>query len=108
MSFPIQSYKRIIGILQDTHSFPLYHVGRRCMVCVCVCVTLGRTCRIVRALHYRYQYTKIGSEEAKQGQWWRRELLGEYFPPVSEVQLRPILEGQGWRWYNSETHFSKT
>ena len=59
--------------------------------------------RIVRALHYRYRYTKIGSKAASRGQWWQRELIGEYFPPVSEAQLRPILEGQGWRWYESET-----
>ena len=55
--------------------------------------------RFIRAQHYHYQYTVLGSEAAKQGKWWQRELIGEYFPPVAASQLRPILEGQGWKWY---------
>ena len=59
--------------------------------------------RYVRALHYDYQYTAVGSEEASQGQWWTRELRDRlYMPIVSEEHLRPVVEGQGWKWYSPE------
>ncbi len=35
----------------------------------------------VRALLYRYHFTSAGERRAT-GEWWRRELLGEYLPPV--------------------------
>jgi hypothetical protein len=34
----------------------------------------------VRALFYDYTYT--GTEEKAKGQWWKRRLLGVYFPVV--------------------------
>jgi hypothetical protein len=37
--------------------------------------------RYVRALLYDYQFTE--RDAAVDGAWWRRELLGVYFPPVS-------------------------
>lgn len=55
--------------------------------------------RFVRALHYRYEYTKLGSKEAASGQWWTRRLIGEYLPIVSEANLRKVIENQGWKWY---------
>ena len=65
-----------------------------------VCVCSGR---YVRALHYRYKFTKLGSEEAGRGQWWSRELIGQpYMPIVSAAQLRPTIEAQGWHWYSPE------
>ena len=52
--------------------------------------------RFIRARHYLYQYTVPGSEEAMKGEWWRRELIGEYLPIVSLNSLYPILREQGW------------
>lgn len=59
--------------------------------------------RYVRALHYRYQFTELGSKEAAQGQWWSRKLIGQlYMPIVSAAQLRPTIEAQGWQWYTPD------
>ena len=58
--------------------------------------------RYVRALHYKYEYTKVGSEESGRGQWWQRTLIGQYLPIVSSRELRHTVEVQGWKWY-SET-----
>ena len=55
--------------------------------------------RYIRALHYRYEYTKIGSKEAGRGQWWKRKLIGQYLPPLSAKQVKPVLREQGWKWY---------
>ena len=44
--------------------------------------------RYVRALLYEYRFTSP-EERARTGQWWRRDLVSVYFPPVS-------LE-QGWK-----------
>jgi hypothetical protein len=38
--------------------------------------------RFVRARLYRYRFT-TPAEHRESGAWWRRELLGEYLPPVS-------------------------
>ncbi len=38
--------------------------------------------RYVRAMRYEYHFTSP-AERAKTGQWWKRELVGPYFPPVS-------------------------
>ena len=51
----------------------------------------------VRALLYEYRFTT--PEERKQtGAWWKRSLIGEYFPPVSmqTPAFRRILQSQGW------------
>ncbi|CAN8024072.1 unnamed protein product [Ixodes persulcatus] len=53
-------------------------------------------CRYIRAEHYRYQYARFGSPEARAGQWWIRERLGSYMPPVSKSDLLPILQKFGW------------
>lgn len=58
------------------------------------------TIRYVRAVHYRYQYTEMGSEAAERGEWWIRKLLHKpYLPIVGKQQLRPVIEAQGWHWY---------
>ncbi|MEP6715529.1 MAG: lipase maturation factor family protein [Terriglobia bacterium] len=36
----------------------------------------------IRAQLYRYSFTSFG-EERRTGNWWKRELLGTYLPPVS-------------------------
>jgi hypothetical protein len=38
--------------------------------------------RFVRALYYSYRFT-TPDERRRTGQWWSRELLGLYYPPVS-------------------------
>lgn len=38
--------------------------------------------RYVRALLYQYHFTDL-STRRRTGQWWRRELRGEYLPPLS-------------------------
>jgi predicted DCC family thiol-disulfide oxidoreductase YuxK len=38
--------------------------------------------KYLRAVLYDYQFT-TWSERRKQGEWWRRRLMGVYFPPVS-------------------------
>ncbi len=52
----------------------------------------------VRALHYRYRFT-TAQERRRTGQWWHRELLGTYFPPVSmqDPNFVAALRSQGWR-----------
>lgn len=55
--------------------------------------------KYIRALHYRYEYTKIGSKEAGRGHWWKRKLIGQYLPPLSAKQVKPVLREQGWKWY---------
>ena len=70
--------------------------------------THTRVCRFVRALHYRYAYTKLGSSEASQGHWWKRSLIGQYLPIVSSRELKPVIEAQGWKWYTKKKMKSKT
>jgi Lipase maturation factor len=42
----------------------------------------GEAPRYVRARLYRYRFT-TPAEHGEDGAWWRRELLGDYLPPVS-------------------------
>jgi hypothetical protein len=42
----------------------------------------GHPPRYIRAMVYRYRFTKF-YERRQTGNWWKRELLGEYFPPIS-------------------------
>ncbi|KAK7110005.1 lipase maturation factor 1-like [Littorina saxatilis] len=53
--------------------------------------------KFIRAEHYRYRFTKIGSKEAKEGAWWRRKYVGNYMPPVSLESVRPIVQQMGWK-----------
>ncbi|XP_065900039.1 lipase maturation factor 1-like [Dysidea avara] len=52
--------------------------------------------RFIRARHYLYHYASPGSSEAMKGQWWTRELIGDYLPIVTINSLQPILRDQGW------------
>ena len=56
--------------------------------------------RFVRALHYKYEYTKIGSDDASKGHWWRRKLIGEYLTIVDKKSLEKFMSQQGWKWYS--------
>ncbi len=51
----------------------------------------------VRALLYEYHFT-TPEERRETGKWWKRQLVGEYFPPVSldDPAFREILRAQGW------------
>jgi hypothetical protein len=53
--------------------------------------------RFVRAELYTYRFADANEHRAT-GQWWTRELAGEYFPAVSldNADLRRILQQQGW------------
>jgi hypothetical protein len=48
--------------------------------------------RYVRALHYRYKFTRAGSGR----DWWQRRLIGEYIPVVSLKDLRVVYKQFGW------------
>jgi lipase maturation factor 1 len=45
----------------------------------------GKPPQYIRAMVYDYRFTNF-DERRQTGNWWKRELKGEYFPPVS---LRP-------------------
>jgi hypothetical protein len=49
--------------------------------------------RFVRAQHYRYRFTTFGEEG-----WWKRELVGEYLPPLhaKDTRLLDALARYGW------------
>ena len=53
--------------------------------------------RYVRAMLYEYHFTSP-AERARTHQWWKREVVRVYFPPVSlnDARFRDILERQGW------------
>ncbi|XP_076461543.1 lipase maturation factor 1-like [Babylonia areolata] len=59
--------------------------------------------KFIRAEHYRYHFTKIGSPEAKGGAWWRRTHKGNYMPPISMETARPFLRQMGWKWPKVKT-----
>lgn len=49
--------------------------------------------KFIRVRHYLYKFTAPGEEG-----WWKRELLGDYLPPLSleEPAFRRLLLEQGW------------
>ena len=52
--------------------------------------------KFIRANHYSYQFTRLGSEEAAAGDWWKRTYLKEYFPPVRLEDLTAAYKQMGW------------
>jgi len=54
--------------------------------------------RYIRAVRYRYQFAPPGNSE---GNWWRREQLGLWLPPLStdNPQLLNFLKRAGWLEY---------
>ena len=53
--------------------------------------------KFVRARLYEYRFT-TPEERRRTGNWWVRELRGEYFPAVSldDPDFRRLLETEGW------------
>jgi len=53
--------------------------------------------RLVQARLYQYHFT-TPAERGTSGRWWKRELTGAYFPPVSlqTEGLRRVLSEMGW------------
>jgi hypothetical protein len=51
--------------------------------------------RYIRAVLYRYEFAKPGNPE---GNWWKREQLGIWLPPLSanDPRLIKLLEHIGW------------
>lgn len=51
----------------------------------------------IRALFYEYHFT-TPAEKKETNAWWKRELKGVYFPPVSlrTPEFRDALKAQGW------------
>jgi hypothetical protein len=49
----------------------------------------------IRAVLYRYQFAPPGNPE---GNWWKREELGPWLPPLSadDPRLVNLLEQAGW------------
>ena len=43
--------------------------------------------RFLRARYYRYRFT-TPEERSGSGAWWKRDLAGEFLPPVSLEMLR--------------------
>ncbi len=57
----------------------------------------GTPPRFVRAQFYHYRFS-TADERRKTGAWWQRELVGQWFPPISldTPGFRRILIDQGW------------
>lgn len=55
----------------------------------------SRPPKYIRAVLYRYRFAKPGNA---QGNWWIREQLGPWLPPLSadDERLLNFLKGQGW------------
>ncbi len=53
--------------------------------------------KFIRALFYEYHFT-TPQERRQSGAWWKRELKGEYLPPLSLTtpKFREFLEAYGW------------
>jgi hypothetical protein len=54
--------------------------------------------RSIRALYYRYRFT-TPEERQLSGEWWQRELVGEYLPAVTRdsPKFNMLLNSLGWR-----------
>ncbi|XP_052269686.1 lipase maturation factor 1-like isoform X2 [Dreissena polymorpha] len=46
----------------------------------------------VRVQLYSYKYTKVGSNDAIAGRWWKRRYIREYLQPVNLQSLKPYLD----------------
>lgn len=44
--------------------------------------------RFIRAVGYRYHFTDLATQR-KTGEWWRREYIGLYLPPLSLHETKP-------------------
>jgi len=53
--------------------------------------------KFVRAMHYKYTFTSLGSKKARQNNWWKRKLIGEYVPQVNLEMLSGVYKQFGWK-----------
>jgi len=51
----------------------------------------------IRGEHYLYKFTKVGSQEAKAGYWWKRTRIGSYFPPITLQAVKEYVKSHGWK-----------
>ena len=58
----------------------------------------GEPPRYVRALLYRYRFSRSAAPGDPGGAWWHRSLLGEWLPPLAanDPALRRFLAAHGW------------
>lgn len=52
--------------------------------------------KYIRAEHYRYTFTKLGSRAALAGKWWNRKRIGTYLQPVNLKMLKGYLTARGF------------
>ncbi|XP_053197743.1 lipase maturation factor 1 isoform X1 [Scomber japonicus] len=52
--------------------------------------------RWVRGEHFRYKFSKPGTDSAAQGKWWLRKRIGAYFPPLDLEGLRGYFQSRNW------------
>lgn len=60
--------------------------------------------RWIRAEHYRYIFTKIGSKDAQKGAWWKRRRIGNYLPPISLDSIRDLVKKMHWPMPRVDVH----
>lgn len=56
----------------------------------------GKPPTYIRAEHYKYKYTPLGSNSAQAGKWWKRKRIGSYLPPVNMKMLEGYLKSRGF------------
>jgi hypothetical protein len=52
--------------------------------------------RFIKAQHYSYRFTSLGDEDSDSGQWWRREYIKDYVPPIAFEHLKPVYDQLKW------------
>lgn len=52
--------------------------------------------KFIRAQHYKYSFTKMGTPLSQGGAWWKRSLKGQYLQPVSLNMLQGVIKEMGW------------
>ena len=53
--------------------------------------------KFIRARHFKYNFSKISSEEAQKGQWWTRVYIKDYMPTFDLHSVQPYLNHFGWK-----------
>ena len=53
--------------------------------------------KFIRARHFKYNFSNIGSEEAQKGQWWTRVYIKDYMPILDLKSVQPYLNHFGWK-----------
>ena len=58
--------------------------------CTLKCLTLFLFSRYIRADHCLYEFTKFGSQDAREEKWWSRKNFETYLNPISMKDRRNI------------------